>query len=248
MTAVTRRGDGHHPGTRQVLPIRALLGLRVTERGRVVYSLPMSSYEDKVWFNGDRRLDAICQEVLDAKRDQSNALILAHFKSTLARVEERLRSRSVEYRSYLPLDFSSLCFRDHEGGSTSVWVGLASYFQARSLSPVDQSRSSLRILIAEHHPMVSRDQAILNAAASLFCKAQVVFHIALTDPLLNHFGGDRIRGLMKQLGMEEQDCLSHPVISTAIRNAQEKIESQIQREMQTLSPEEWFKYNLAQGT
>jgi hypothetical protein len=204
----------------------------------------MSSYEDKIWLDGNRKLDAICQDVLDARADLSNALILAHFKSTLAIVEDRLRTRSIEYKSYQPFDYSSLCFRGHDAESTSVWVGLASYFQARAPSPAEQSRSSLRVLIAEHHPMVSRDQALIDAARSLSCNAQMIHHTSLTDPLLSHFGGDRIRGLMKQLGMAEQDCISHPAISSAIKNAQEKIQSQVQREMQTHSPEEWFKYNL----
>ena len=109
---------------------------------------------------------------------------------------------------------------------------------------MDQSRSALRILVAEHHPLVSRDEAVLDAARSLACDAQVFHYTSLTDPLLNHFGGDRIRGLMTQIGMEEQECISSPVISRAIRNAQEKIQKQVQREMQTNSPEEWFRFNL----
>jgi hypothetical protein len=129
-----------------------------------------------------------------------------------------------------------------------VWVGLASHFQARpsapSSAPMEQSRSALRILVAEHHPLASRDEAVLDAARSLACEAQVIHYTSLTDPLLNHFGGDRIRGLMTQMGMEEQECISSPVINRAIRNAQEKIHKQVQREMQTNSPEEWFRFNL----
>lgn len=204
----------------------------------------MSSYEDKIWFDGNRRLDAICQDALDAAADRSNALILAHFKTTLTTVEDRLNARSIEYKSYSPLDFSSLCPRAFESESASIWVGNASHFQARSLPPAERSRSSLRILIAEHHPIASRDQALLDAASSMSCNAEVIYHTSLTDPLLLHFGGEKLRGLMKQLGMEEQDCVSHPMISKAIKNAQEKIQSQIEREMQTNSPEEWFRFNL----
>lgn len=208
----------------------------------------MSSYEDKIWLDGNRKLDGICQDTLDARAELSNALILAHFKSTLSILEDRLSARGIEFKSYLPLDFSALCFRGHDTASTRIWVGLASYFQARSSAPssapMDQSRSALRILVAEHYPMVSRDEAVLDAARSLACDAQVVHYTSLKDPLLNHFGGDRIRGLMAQMGMEEQECISSPVISRAIRNAQEKIRKQVQREMQTNSPEEWFRFNL----
>ncbi len=208
----------------------------------------MSSYEDKIWLDGSRKLDGICQDALDARVELSNALILAHFKSTLSILEDCLRARVIDYRSYSPFDFSELCFRGRDTESTSVWVGLASHFQARSSAhssaPMKQSRSALRILVAEHHPLASRDEAVLDAARSLACDAQVIHYTSLTDPLLTHFGGDRIRGLMSQMGMQEQECISSPVINRAIRNAQEKIHKQIQREMQTNSPEEWFRFNL----
>ena len=204
----------------------------------------MSSYEDKIWLDGNRKLEGICQDALDARAELSNALILAHFKSTLSILEDRLSARAIDYKPYQPLDFSALCFRGHDTASAVVWVGLASYFQARTSAPLEQSRSGLRILVAEHYPLVSRDEAVLDATRSLACDAQVIHYTSLTDPLLNHFGGDRIRGLMTQMGMEEQECISSPVISRAIRNAQEKIRKQVQREMQTNSPEEWFRFNL----
>jgi len=218
---------------------------------RVVYSLLMSSYEDKIWLNGNRKLDGICQDASDAGADLSNALILAHFKSTLSMLEDCLSARTLDFKSYSALDFSALCFRGHDIESTSVWVGLASHFQARSFAATsartEQSRSALRILVAEHHPLAFRDEAVIEAARSLACDAQVIHYTSLTDPLLNHFGGDRIRGLMTQMGMEEQECISSPVINRAIRNAQEKIHKQVQREMQTNSPEEWFRFNLPPG-
>lgn len=205
----------------------------------------MSSPEDKVWFDADRRLDAICKEALDATANHSSALILAHFKTTLAAVEDRLNARSIEYKSYSQFEFSSLCLRQLDETPT-IWVGQASHFKARSNPPIERSRSSLFILVAEHHPMAARDQALLDAANSLSCKSQVTYHTSLSDGLMMHFGGERLRGLMKQLGMPEQECVSSPVISRAIRTAQKKIEKQVQLEVQTMSPEEWFKYNLPQ--
>lgn len=129
---------------------------------------------------------------MDAKVDRSNALILAHFQSTLVIVEESLSARSIEYRSYPPLDFSSLCSSGHDSGDAGVWIGLASYFQARALSAAEKSQSTLRIVIAEHHPMASKDQAILDAADSLSRETQVIFHSSLTDSVLRHFGGEEI--------------------------------------------------------
>src|SRR5262245_58152509 len=112
----------------------------------------MSSREDKVWFDGEHKLEGICRDITEAMAGGSNVLVLwlAHFNSTLAIVEGKLRAHSIEYKSYLPLDFSSLCPQD--GAGPSVWVGLASYFQSKALSPPKRSPKSLEILIIEHHP------------------------------------------------------------------------------------------------
>src|SRR5437764_14518263 len=99
----------------------------------------MSSVEDKIWFDANRKLDAICKEALEATADQSNALILAHFKTTLASVEDRLNARSVEYKSYSLPDFSSLCPRGFNTERPSIWVGQASHFKARALPPIERS-------------------------------------------------------------------------------------------------------------
>ena len=204
----------------------------------------MSPFEDKIWFDAERRLNAICQEALDAGADRTNVLVLAHFKTTLEKIEDALNARSIEYRSYSQLDFSSLCGRGFDTDGTGIWVGQASHFKPRSLPPSDHSPSLLRILVAEHHPMASRDEALLDAAGSLSCDAPVTYHTSMSDALMMHFGGERLRGLMKQLGMQEQECISSPIISRAIKTAQEKIEKQVQLEVETMSPEEWFKYNL----
>jgi hypothetical protein len=135
---------------------------RISKRRVIVYSLRMNSFEDKIWFDGERRLNAICEDALDAAAHRSNALILAHFKTTLTKVEDRLAERSIEYKSYSPLDFSSLCPRAFAAESPSIWVGLASHFQARSLPPAEHSASSLCILVAEHQPMAPKDQALLR--------------------------------------------------------------------------------------
>ena len=50
--------------------------------------------------------------------------------------------------------------------------------------------------------------------------------------------------LLEKLGLEENSCISHPLVTGAIRRAQEKIERTVQKEMQTESIADWFKYNL----
>ncbi len=50
------------------------------------------------------------------------------------------------------------------------------------------------------------------------------FYLSLEDDLLRVFGGDRIKGLMERLGMQEDEVIEHPWLSRAIANAQKKVE------------------------
>lgn len=98
--------------------------------------------------------------------------------------------------------------------------------------------------MAEHHPLPARDQAIIDAAQNLPRETRICFHAALTDPLLVYFGAGQITRWYKQLGADEESSLSHHLIDTAIRAAQEKVAQRVVNEMPTSSADDWFKYNL----
>lgn len=63
---------------------------------------------------------------------------------------------------------------------------------------------------------------------------------------MKHFGSDQIVTLFKRLGADEAEAISHPFVTSAIRNAQEKIEKKVQRDMPTESMEDWFRFNMRQ--
>jgi preprotein translocase subunit SecA len=61
--------------------------------------------------------------------------------------------------------------------------------------------------------------------------------------LFKQFGGERIQMMMKQLGVEQQEMLEHPMISKSLENAQRKLEKKVGTEHLANSPEEWFRKN-----
>ena len=61
-----------------------------------------------------------------------------------------------------------------------------------------------------------------------------------------HFDAAAKLACVSELGfyINESECISHHLITTAIRGALEKIGSQVPRNLQAESIEDWFKYNL----
>ncbi|HYP29735.1 MAG TPA: hypothetical protein VE262_23685 [Blastocatellia bacterium] len=205
------------------------------------------AYEDKIWVDSDRKLSGICDDISLSRAGDVNVLVIAHFESTLSAVEAKLRGESIEHHSFFPGDYAALC----GGGvdkTAKVWLALAPYFQPRApMTSEGAGREGVCVLFAEHHPMASKDRSLIEALARMPCRSKVIFHAALTDGLLSHFGGEKLQDLLKRLGHKENACLSHPLVTGVIQRAQEKIDKQVDREIPARSEQEWFKYNMAGG-
>jgi hypothetical protein len=169
----------------------------------------------------------------------NSVLVLSQFPVALTKVIRLLSDANVQHRSYSTFDFAQLC----EAAPGTVWVGLARAFQPTAqISGV--TKCDLTILVLEHHPRRSEDQALLDAAATLSCSAEVCFNLSLDDPLLVHFQGEAIQKLFRTMRIDEGDFISNRLITTAVASAQEKMESVVPQDLQAESIEDWFKYNI----
>jgi preprotein translocase subunit SecA len=196
--------------------------------------------DDKVWFDEARKLEHICADVATSQSNGHSVLLLSHFESTLASLAAALREKGISYERFSSLNPPELCV----SSPGKVWLGLARAFQVANQMTAANEGSALDVMVAEHHPMQPRDQEIIDAAAKLSCQAQLCFYFSLDDPVMRHFGAESIKALFERLGIAKTECISHHLINTAIRTAQEKIESQVGKDVPTHSADDWFKYNL----
>jgi preprotein translocase subunit SecA len=201
-------------------------------------------HDDKIWLDESSKLRGICNEARSLLERHWDVLILAHFEKEVRTVSEALQSASIAHHRYSGLDESVWASENSEKTPPSVAIGLAQVFCQRTSSSTRNKDRRLSIIVAEHHPLRDRDERIQEAAQGLPGETNVCFHAALTDPLLVHFGSEQIGGLVRQLGMDEETCLSNSLIGTAIRRSQEKIAKLVNGEVPTLSAKDWFKYNL----
>jgi preprotein translocase subunit SecA len=202
--------------------------------------MPVTVREDKVWFDEARKLEHICTDISDAQANRRRVLVLSHFESTLASLSSTLRQNGIVHERFSSLNSVELC-RSAPG---KVWLGAASAFQVPNELTSPGEGPALEIILAEHHPMHSRDKSVVDAAAKLSCNAQLCFYFSLDDPVMKHFGAETIKALLERLGIDKNEYISHHLINTAIRTAQEKIETQVGKDVPTHSAEDWFKYNL----
>lgn len=201
----------------------------------------MSQADDKIWFDGERKLSGIVSDIRSAIEAGNNVLVLSHFPVALTKLIGHLSHANIQHRSYSTYDAVQLC----EASPETVWVGLARSFQAPVTLHVSRgNKAPLKIFVLEHHPRRSKDQSLLDCAEKLTCNVELCFYFSLDDPLMLRFSGDSIQRLFRKLGIDESECLSHPLITTAMASAQENIESRVMHDLQAESIEDWFRYNL----
>jgi hypothetical protein len=97
-----------------------------------------------------------------------------------------------------------------------------------------------KVLFYEHHPSINKERELLE---KLQLK-EAIFYSALEEPLFKHFGGNRIISMMEKLGLSENEAIEHQMISSAIKNAQEKISQNAVLDHSAQSQADWFSKNI----
>ena len=85
-------------------------------------------------------------------------------------------------------------------------------------------RGGLHIIGTERHESRRIDNQLRGRSGRQGDPGNSIFFLSLEDDLLRIFGGDRIKGMMERMGMEEDEQIQHPWLSRAIANAQRKVE------------------------
>ena len=121
------------------------------------------------------------------------------------------------------------------------------------LSEKDQEQSSLyntkeivaahlagkKVVFGEHYPLPQKEKELFE---KLHLPEAEIWS-AMDESLFKEFGSDKIVQMMKQFGMKEDQVIEHNMISKAIHNAQEKIETKVIVDQMASSQEEWLRKN-----
>ena len=83
----------------------------------------------------------------------------------------------------------------------------------------------LVIIGTERHESRRIDNQLRGRAGRQGDPGSSVFFISLQDELMRIFGGDSIDGMLKKLGLKENESIDHPWINKAMERAQKKVET-----------------------
>jgi preprotein translocase subunit SecA len=203
--------------------------------------------DDRIWATTELKWNGIVDEILGESGHYLLVLVVAHFKKTAADLRVQFQARNVQIKDFEEtFNFHTDELKKASNQAFIVMAERISEFDER----VRQLRTSvtkdqeLLFIVAEHHPLHECDEALLSFMSNLPGRSRIRFHSALDEPLLKMFGAERVLDIIKHLGLDERQYMSHPLIGSAIEKAQERIKDKATGNQRVDSMDEWFYYNL----
>lgn len=182
---------------------------------------------DRIWLTKEAKLKGISSKIAEtlADHDGPNAILLvAHFSNYF----EELR-RLVEQGRF---------------DKRSVLMAMAEDLTGYSTALTDFGESQwLQIVVAERHPLLSRNEALITFAQTIPCRCCIVSHVSLEDPIIQVFMGEGVKNILMELGMREDDAIEGKNVSHRIQGCLRKIEKLSTGDEPAKSAEEWLDRN-----
>ena len=95
-------------------------------------------------------------------------------------------------------------------------------------------------VMLEHYPLITKEEELVK----FWDAKNIDVYNSLDEPIFLQFGGERIIEMIKKMGMQENEEISHSLITKSIRNAQEKLGEKVNIELTASSQEDWIKKNI----
>ena len=155
----------------------------------------------------------INHNVLNAKQHEKEAKIIAEAgKTNSVTIATNMAGRGTDIKLGGNKDFNE------EGKKNNLEEFANNEKKVKTLG-------GLFIIGTERHESRRIDNQLRGRSGRQGDPGATIFFISLQDELMRIFGGDSIDGILKKLGLKENESIDHPWINKAMERAQKKVES-----------------------
>lgn len=198
-------------------------------------------YVDKVWKTEEQSWRGLGREALLSLKENRQPVIISFFPKDRKRMEDYLS------KVHVPLEVL-------EHGQTFsrrpnvIYSCLAEDLHSSALmSFLEQChlQPGLSVFVPAHYPIIASENKMLEKLNHLAAgKVVPVFCIHLQSLLLKQFSTENLTALMEKLGMKDDECIQHALVTKSIIRVREKLAQDVIVEKTASSEEEWFHKNL----
>jgi len=200
------------------------------------------TYTDKVWRTKIMAWRGMIAEALKAMTHNEIAIVFTFFDKTQQDIVEFLKQSNAPY-----FQITSELTGEAARQEKVVFLCDAELVQSPSLLgllTIWSTKTKVTFLFAGHYPLPTKEKPVVQKLTTAFPKSDLIFCSSLDDPSFSIFGSDRMVDLLDKLGMKEDEAIEHALVTKAMQNAREKVESSVRNEITASSEEDWFTKNV----
>ena len=201
---------------------------------------------DRIWLNADLKLQDIVSMVRKTMDNNQIPLCIFHFRDTGKTIKTELESKG--YRVHSIQSIGEL-----QGFSPEGWRSRTDIIFMKS-DGITRSDISSKVkrgqqvafvpYLLERYPIPGRDEMILKYTSKRSDMDVLISFVALDEAWLKEIMSHRVIDLMDKLGVDKDEVLQHPMISSSLLKAQAKLGKKVRRDLPFDSLEEWLDANV----
>lgn len=172
---------------------------------------------DLIWKTERIKYDALIKQL----EDNNKHILIYFFEDTKKNIIDELQRANINFS---------------ENTSSNATILVVKPTQIFQISNAENTN----IIFVEHYPLLSTEQKLKQHILEVLNIQNVTFYTSFEDELLQLFGAEKILAIMEKMGFNENEPMSHNLISSSIEKAQQKIEKKVSIDTNTRQRKDWF--------
>ena len=186
-----------------------------------------TSIENSELLSGLLQKEKMPHQVLNAKQHAREAEIVAEAgRPGMITIATNMAGRGTDIVLGGNIEKPTNAIRDDESLSPEEKAARTAALKAEWQKVHDQvlAAGGLHIIGSERHESRRIDNQLRGRSGRQGDPGSSRFYLALDDPLLKIFAGERLNAIMVRLKMPEGEAIEHPLVSRSLESAQRKVE------------------------
>jgi preprotein translocase subunit SecA len=186
-----------------------------------------TSIENSELLSGLLQKEKLPHQVLNAKQHAREAEIVAEAgRPGMITIATNMAGRGTDIVLGGNIEKPTNAIRDDESLSPEEKAARTAALKAEWQKVHDQvlAAGGLHIIGSERHESRRIDNQLRGRSGRQGDPGSSRFYLALDDPLLKIFAGERLNAIMVRLKMPEGEAIEHPLVSRSLESAQRKVE------------------------
>jgi len=192
--------------------------------------------QDKVWMHKEGKYLNLVKELAGLANTEKLIFLCSYFPDTVLYAGQLLQKTQTPFNDYTNTN--------HIVHQKVNLITVQSLIKETAHGFISGKATGYEVFMLEHHPLYSVENDFFKHLNNFDIEIHLTFNLSLDEPLFSIFGKDNIENMMRQMGMTEEEHITHTLITKAIENVQKKTEKKAVSFTDANNADEWYKKNM----